>query len=74
MDTVAIAALPSGLPGPMLAPAAVVFHGFELDDEQCLPFEVFDVLADLGVDCTALSLSSTRRGNLYRTYRLMAGV
>lgn len=37
-----------------------------------IPFEVLDQVMDHhGIDVTGLSFSSTKRGNLYRTHRLM---
>lgn len=53
---------------------------FDFEPEPCegepghvqIPFHVFDHVMDIhGVDVTGLSFSSTKRGSLYRTHRLM---
>ena len=40
-----------------------------------IPFAIFDrVLENHGIDITGLTYSATKRGNLYRTHRLMVSV
>lgn len=59
---------------PLVQASQVICWGFELDDIGQLPFEVFDKLYSVGIDCTGLSVSSTSRGQLYRHHRLMSAI
>ena len=64
----------------VLQPASKVL-AWDFDPEQdeegdavslLIPFSVFDHVMDVHrIDITGLNLSSTKRGNLYRTHRLM---
>jgi len=73
IDQVPLANLPEP-PMPLLRPEEVLEWGFELQD-HLIPFAVFDKLLDYhGIDMTSLSQSSTSRGNLYRTHRLMGAI
>lgn len=62
------------LPSPLVKASQVIFWGFELDDSGQLPFEAFDKLYSVGIDCTGLSVSNTSRGSLYRAHRLMSAI
>jgi hypothetical protein len=45
-----------------------------LSSDATLPYDVFDALrSHHGIDVTGLSVSSTHRGNLYRSYALLGG-
>lgn len=65
------------LPSVMQPSSTVLVWDFEVEIEEgkdgvYIPFSVFDQCLDVHrIDCTGLSYSSTKRGNLYRTHRLM---
>jgi hypothetical protein len=67
-DSVPLANLPP-LPPSLISPALVIVWGFELSSEHEIPFGVFDQILACDIDVTALSISSTARGNLYRVHR-----
>ena len=49
----------------------ILLMNVELDADKQIPFEVLDTLnKECGIDCTAMSLSLTHRGNLYRAHVL----
>ena len=51
----------------------VLFSNMVLEEDNRIPFRVFDALRMLhGIDVTALSVSQTRYGNLYRSHVLMS--
>lgn len=69
-DDQVVASLPA-LPSAVVQPCSVLEWCFELEDD-CLPFGILDKLVDVHfIDVTGLNLSSTPRGNLFRTHRLM---
>jgi len=66
------------LPSVMQPASKVLSWDFEpeQDDSESggvqIPFAVFDQIVDIHcIDVTGLSLSQTKRGNLYRTHRMM---
>jgi len=66
------------LPSVMQPASKVLCWDFEPEEDDSgsggasVPFTVFDQLMDIHhIDVTGLSLSSTKRGNLYRTHRMM---
>ena len=64
-------AIDTKLPG-VLVPVDKVWDIFEFDDDGYIPFAVFDILRyKHGVDVTAISMSQTHRGNMYRAHVLM---
>ena len=69
-DKQALATLPV-LPPVEVQPEQILEWAFELEDDM-VPFSVLDRVVDVHfIDITGLSLSSTPRGNLFRTHRLM---
>ena len=67
-DSVPLANLPP-LPPALIEPKTVLVWGFEFDESNLLPFSLFDQILGFDIDVTALSISSTARGNLYRVHR-----
>ena len=67
-DSVPLANLPP-LPPALIEPKNVLVWGFEFDKSNLLPFSLFDQILGFDIDVTALSISSTARGNLYRVHR-----
>ena len=62
------------LPDPFVQIQSVLASNFDLTEEQCLPYHVFDTLRNRhSIDLTGFSASMTRHGNLYRSYVLMRG-
>lgn len=62
-------------PDPHIDPEDVLEWNFDLTDAGELTFEVLDRLVDEHkIDITGLSVSSTTRGNVYRTHRLMSSL
>ena len=62
------------LPAPLISLTSVLECNFELTENNELPYSVFDALrAQYNIDMTGLNMSSTRRGNMYRSYVLMKG-
>ena len=62
------------LPSPLISLTSVLECNFELTENNELPYSVFDaLLARHNIDMTGLNMSSTRRGNMYRSYVLMKG-
>ena len=60
------------MPDSLVPLRAVLLMNFELNRENEIPFRVFDQLRKVhGKDCTALSLSQTKNGNVYRNHVLM---
>lgn len=66
------------LPSVMQPASKILSWDFEPEEDDSesggvvIPFAVFDQLMDVHrIDVTGLSHSSTKRGNLYRTHRLM---
>ena len=59
------------LPPSVISSEKILLWGFELEEENKLPFSVFDRLMEDGIDVTGLTISNTSRGNLYRAHRLM---
>lgn len=60
------------LPDPVVKTTDVLEWGFDLTVDHELTFETLDAVMDKHrIDITGLSLTSTSRGNRYRTYRLM---
>ena len=52
----------------------VIDWDFEVEDSEggvLIPFSTLDRVMEYGIDITGLNVSQTRRGNLYRTRRLM---
>ena len=65
-------ALNYNLPPVVVRREQVLMINIELDGDDRLPFHVFDELnAKHAVDCTAISISRTHHGGLYRAYVLM---
>jgi hypothetical protein len=59
----------------MLEPQDILEWNFDLTDKFELRFDLLDRLMDKhSIDITGLSISSTARGNLFRTHRLMSAV
>ena len=59
------------VPDRIVQRADVLLMNIELDDHQQIPFRVFDTLRlQHAIDVTAISLSLTHRGNLYRAHVL----
>jgi hypothetical protein len=59
------------LPQTMVSLAAVLIPSVVMEEGQ-IPFAVFDTLRNNhAIDLTALSVSQTQRGNVYRNYCLM---
>ena len=49
----------------------VMFMNVELDSDSQIPFSVFDALRTMHrIDVSAISMSLTHRGNLYRAHVL----
>ena len=62
------------LPSPVVNLADILECNFALSSDGTLPYDVFDALRrQHGIDVTGLSMSSTHRGNLYRSYALLGG-
>ena len=62
------------LPPVIISANQVLAGNVSLDEDGCIPFDIFDRLqADHGIDVSGLSLSRTARGNLYRAHLLMKG-
>ena len=62
------------LPPGLVDAASVLECNFDLDDESCLPYDVFDALRTRhGIDLSGFNSSFTQRGNKYRSYVLMRG-
>ena len=62
------------LPAPVVNLADILECNFALSSDGTLPYDVFDALRrQHGIDVTGLSMSSTHRGNLYRSYALLGG-
>jgi hypothetical protein len=60
------------LPTPVVKTTDVWEWGFDLTENHELKFETLDDIMDKhNLDITGLNLTSTSRGNKYRTYRLM---
>ena len=60
------------LPTPIVKTSDVWEFGFDLTESHELKFETLDNIMDNhNLDITGLNLTSTSRGNKYRTYRLM---
>lgn len=60
------------LPSPVVNLADILECNFDLSADETLPYDVFDALRrQHGIDVTGLSMSSTHRGNLYRSYALL---
>lgn len=62
------------LPSPRVKGADVIDWDFEVEDSEggvLIPFSTLDRVMECGIDITGLNVSQTRRGNLYRTHRLM---
>ena len=66
------------LPSVMQPASKILVWDFEPEQAEddagslLIPFAVYDKLLDEhNIDMTGLSLSSTKRGNLFRTHRLM---
>jgi len=60
------------LPDPVVKNQDILEWGFDLTKDHELDFETLDAVMDKhNIDITGLSLTSTSRGNKYRTYRLM---
>ena len=60
------------LPPVLVHRDQVLMINIELDADERVPFHVFDELcAKHGVDCTAISISKTHLGGIYRAYVLM---
>ena len=60
------------LPPVLVAPGSVLMINVELEGGNKTPFKIFDALRTKHeIDVSALSLSSTHNGDLYRTYVLM---
>ena len=72
LETAACASVPS----VKVQHADVLLMNVELDCDSKIPFQVFDVLRmEWNIDVTAISLSLTHRGNIYRAHVLQtAGV
>ena len=62
------------LPPGLVDAASVLECNFVLDDESCLPYDVFDALRTRhSIDLSGFNSSFTQRGNKYRNYVLMRG-
>ena len=62
------------LPPGLVDAASVLECNFDLDDESCLPYDVFDALRTRhSIDLSGFNSSFTQRGNKYRNYVLMRG-
>ena len=62
------------LPSPVVNLADILECNFALSSDGTLPYDVFDALRrQHGVDVIGLSMSSTHRGNVYRSYALLGG-
>ena len=62
------------MPSPVVHLADILECNFDLSSDETLPYDVFDALrSHHGIDVTGLSVSSTHRGNLYRSYALLGG-
>ena len=62
------------LPSPRVKAGDVIEWDFEVEDGEDgvrIPFSTLDRVMEHGIDITGLTVSQTRRGNLYRTHRLM---
>ena len=56
----------------VLVPIDKALEIFDFDDDGYIPFVVFDMLLSKhGIDVTAISMSQTHRGNMYRAHALM---
>ena len=59
------------LPSMRLPCADILLMNVEVDEAGCIPFSAFDALrTQYGIDVTAITLSWTHRGNLYRAHVL----
>ena len=64
-------AIDTALPGA-LVPVDKVFEIFGFDDDVDIPYAVFDMLRSKhGIDVTAISMSQTHRGSMYRAHALV---
>ena len=62
------------LPAPVVNLAGILECNCALSSDGTLPYDVFDALRRQHViDVAGLSMSSTPRGNLYRSYALLGG-
>ena len=62
------------LPSLVAHLADILECNFDLSSDATLPYDVFDALqSHHGIDVTGLSVSSTHRGNLYRSDALLGG-
>ena len=60
------------LPPSILKSDKILLWGFEMEEDNKLPFLVLDrIMDEMKVDVTGLMRSSTARGNLFRAHRLM---
>lgn len=60
------------LPPSILKSDKILMWGFEMEEDNKLPFLVLDrIMDEMKVDVTGLMRSSTARGNLFRAHRLM---
>jgi hypothetical protein len=60
------------MPEVLVGQQAVLEMNFELTADDEIPFSCFDSLRTKhGVDCTSLTYSLTKRGNLYRRFALL---
>ena len=65
----------ASVPSVRVSRADILLMNVELDDDSKIPFAVFDALRDTyAIDVSAISLSLTHRGNLYRAHVLQTGV
>ena len=59
------------VPSIRVSRADILLMNVELDSDSQIPFSAFDALRQhYNVDVSAISLSMTHRGNLYRAYAL----
>ena len=59
------------LPPGLVDAASVLECNFDLDDESCLPYDVFDALRTRhSIDLSGTNARFTQRGNKYRIYLL----
>ena len=59
------------LPSPRVKAGDVIDWDFEVEDGEGGVRIPLDRVMEHGIDITGLTVSHTRRGNLYRTHRLM---
>lgn len=59
------------VPSVQVSRADVLLINVELDDDSTIPFRVFDALrTEYAIDVSAISLSLSHRGNIYRAHAL----